>query len=154
MLLEPVPRTWLFIRLKSCSMLLMSWTAPWPSTATTVRAPKLALLKVISTLPESFTGVDYKCGYSFTWEGVYASNRDMITWLYIRLSGWDCLCWSNMRQPAVQRRVTLITAVDRFVLVANQDSNNIISYRIDPGSGRLLASGRESMLKLQFICFI
>ena len=116
------------------------------------------LAKVISTLPESFTGVSTSADIHLTSDGryLYASNRghDSLAVYQVLQDGLLMLVEYAPTGGQTPRNFA-ITADDRFVLVANQDSNNIISYRIDPSSGRLLATGHEINVKAPVcICFI
>ena len=119
---------------------------------------KLAMVQVISTLPESFTGANTAADIHLTSDGryLYASNR-----------GHDSLAVYHVLQDGLLKLVEYaptggqtprnfaIAADDRYLLVANQDSNNIVSYRIDPNNGRLLATGHEIHVKAPVcICFV
>ncbi|MFC5648895.1 lactonase family protein [Paenibacillus solisilvae] len=118
----------------------------------------LTLLQVISTLPESYTGESTCADIHLTSDGryLYASNRghDSLAVYQVLQDGQLAVveyASSGGRTP----RNFAITADNRYVLIANQDSNNIVSCRIDPESGRLQATGHEIQVKAPVcICLV
>lgn len=119
---------------------------------------ELTLLQVIGTLPESFTGISTCADIHLTSDGryLYASNRGHDSLAVYRVLQEGQLVLVEYAPSGGQTpRNFAITADDRYVVVANQDSNNILSYRIDPDSGRLLATGHEIQIKAPVcICLV
>lgn len=101
-------------------------------------------LQTISTLPAGFGGVNHPAEVLVhpSGEFLYGSNR-----------GHDSLAifaiGEDGRLKAIGHESTRgknprnfgIDPSGRFLIVANQDSNSVVSFRVDPDSGRLMATG-------------
>ncbi len=97
-------------------------------------------LQVVSTLPARFTGVSTGAEIAVHPNGrfVYGSNRgdDSIVVFAVNRNGRLKLV---QRQPTLGRtpRAFTIDPSGRWLLVGNQESNEIRVFRVDPDSGRL-----------------
>ena len=103
-------------------------------------------LQTISTLPEDFKGEDNSAEIEVDAKSrfVYASNRghDSIAVFAIGKDGKLKLV-ENVLTKGKAPRSFRIDPTGNYVLAANQNTSNIVVFRIDPKSGRLTDTGKS-----------
>jgi 6-phosphogluconolactonase len=108
----------------------------------------LAEVQTISTLPKDFNGSDISAEVQVHPSGrfVYGSNRgdDSIAVFGVADERTGRLDFVQ-RQPALGRTPRHFTfdPTGKWLLVENQDSNNIVVFRLDPATGRLTPAGEQ-----------
>ncbi|TYP67999.1 lactonase family protein [Paenibacillus methanolicus] len=107
----------------------------------------LALVQTVSTLPDGYEGVSWSADIHLSASGrfLYTSNRghDSIAVFAVGENG-QLTPIEHVSTEGSYPRNFAITPDDRFLLAANQQSNSIVSYRIDEASGRLTATGQRT----------
>ncbi len=105
----------------------------------------LTELQTISTLPKDFTGEDNSAEIEVDAKGryVYASNRghDSITVFAIGKDGKLAVV-QNILTKGKAPRSFRIDPTGAYLLAANQNTSNIVVFRIDPKSGQLTDTGK------------
>lgn len=101
-------------------------------------------MQTIATIPESFIG-ENKCGgvrVSADGRYLYGSNRghDSIVVFAIDTDNGKLSCVENVPSGGSWPREFTIDLTGNLLLVANQRSNNIATFKIDKSSGRLKAT--------------
>jgi 6-phosphogluconolactonase len=103
-------------------------------------------IQTISTLPKDFTGEDNSAEIEVDAKGrfVYASNRghDSIAVFAIGKDGKLALV-ENVSTKGKAPRNFRIDPTGAFLLAANQNTGNIVVFRIDQKSGRLTDTGKS-----------
>jgi 6-phosphogluconolactonase len=106
------------------------------------------LLQTVKMLPEGFKGTNGAAAIHITPNGKFLYATD-------RLDASNILVYSispdNGQLTFVQRQSTFgknprdftIDPTGRFLIAANQDSDNIVVFKIDQGSGKLLATNNR-----------
>jgi 6-phosphogluconolactonase len=126
--------------------------------AYTPASGKLSELQTISTLPADFHGEDNSAEIEVHAKGrfLYASNRghDSITVFAIGRDGKLTVVENVPTQGHIPRNFK-IDPTGRYLFAANQNTNNIVLFKIDPGTGRLSAAGQtlevQSPVCVQFV---
>ncbi|NND34384.1 MAG: lactonase family protein [Saprospiraceae bacterium] len=99
-----------------------------------------------STLPEEFDGKNYCADIHITQDGkfLYASNRGHHSIAIFEVTGQG-----GLKRIAIEpvrgewpRNFTL-SPDDQFLLVANQNTNNVTVFEVNPATGQLTYTGRE-----------
>ena len=107
----------------------------------------LTELQTLSTLPKDFSGEDNSAELEVDAKGrfLYASNRghDSIAVFAIGKDGKLTMV-ENASTLGKTPRNFKIDPTGAFLFAANQDSGNIIQFRIDPKSGRLKPTGKTA----------
>jgi 6-phosphogluconolactonase len=119
------------------------------STVTTfARDPLKGSLKeaqTLSTLPKNFTGTSWSADIHVSLDGrfVYCSNRghDSIAIFAIGSRHGDLSLVGHEPTRGMTPRNFAIDPTGTFLLVANQNSDNIVTFRRDKKTGRLNATG-------------
>ena len=105
----------------------------------------LTEIQTISTLPKDFTGEDNSAEIEVDAKGryVYASNRghDSITVFAIGKDGKLAVV-QNILTKGKAPRSFRIDPTGAYLLAANQNTSNIVVFRIDPKSGQLTDTGK------------
>ena len=105
----------------------------------------LTEMQTISTLPKDFTGEDNSAEIEVDAKGryVYASNRghDSITVFAIGKDGKLTMV-QNILTKGKAPRSFRIDPTGAYLLAANQNTSNIVVFRIDPKSGQLTDTGK------------
>ena len=105
--------------------------------------------QAISTLPEGQSVFAGSADIHITPSGkyLYASNRaevNNIAMYSINQSSGELKIIGHQTVFGKAPRNFVIDPTGTFLLVANQDSNNVITFRIDSGSGKLIETGLQS----------
>ena len=107
----------------------------------------LTELQTLSTLPKEFSGEDNSAELEVDAKGrfLYASNRghDSIAVFAIGKDGKLTMV-ENASTLGKTPRNFKIDPTGAFLFAANQDSGNIVQFRIDPKSGRLKPTGKTA----------
>ena len=103
----------------------------------------LSLLQIVSTLPPDFTAPNTDAEIMLHPNGsfVYVSNRghDSIT-TFKRDSSTGLLTWlETVPSGGAHPRHFSVSQDGSWLICANRDSNNLVSFRVNPSSGRLSA---------------
>jgi len=105
----------------------------------------LTEIQTISTLPKDFTGEDNSAEIEVDAKGrfVYATNRghDSITVFAIAKDG-KLTVVQNVPTKGKAPRSFRIDPTGAFLLAANQNTSNIVVFRIDPKTGQLTDTGK------------
>jgi len=105
----------------------------------------LTEIQTISTLPKDFTGEDNSAEIEVDAKGrfVYATNRghDSITVFAIGKDG-KLTVVQNVLTKGKAPRSFKIDPTGGYLLAANQNTSNIVVFRIDPKSGQLTDTGK------------
>jgi 6-phosphogluconolactonase len=107
-------------------------------------------IQMIATIPENFAG-ENKCGgikVSADGKHLYGSNRghNSIVVFDIDENNGKLLYVQNVPSGGSWPREFTIDPTGNLLLVANQHSNNIATFKIDKTSGRLTDTGRQVKL--------
>jgi len=106
----------------------------------------LSEIQTLSTLPKDFSGENYCAEVVVHPNGrfLYGSNRghDSIAVFSVDRQGKLALIEHVSTQGKFPRNFA-IEPGGTYMLVANQNSNNVVVFRIDPKTGRLTATGRQ-----------
>jgi 6-phosphogluconolactonase len=107
-------------------------------------------LQTISTLPKDFKGENTDAEVEVSSDGkfLYNSNRghDSITVFGINPQKGTLTPLEHVPTQGKTPRHFAIDPTHSYLLVANQDSNNIVVFRVDTKSGRLTPTGEELKL--------
>ncbi len=108
---------------------------------------KISPLQRIRNTPDSFKGDPGSADIHLTSNGkyLYASNRGDANTIAVYEVGADGTL-TNKQYVSVKGkhpRNFLIDPTDKFLLVANKDSDNVVVFSIDPQTGLLTATGTE-----------
>ena len=111
----------------------------------------LSEFQVIGTLPTGFSGSNTTADIHVHPSGsfVYGSNRDTTALPYsqwIRTAGGSHQLEHRSTRGRTPRNFS-INPSGRFLIAANQDSDNIVSFHIDQESGQLMPTGREVSIR-------
>jgi len=105
----------------------------------------LAEIETLSTLPKEFSGEDNSAELEVDAKGrfLYGSNRghDSIAVFRIGKDGKLTMVENTLTQGKTPRNFK-IDPTGAYLFAANQDSGNIVQFRIDPKSGRLKPTGK------------
>ena len=106
---------------------------------------KLVEKQTISTLPDDFSGTSHTADVHVTTSGkfLYGSNRghDSLAMFQVDADSGKLEFIGTESTGGKNPRNFAIDPSDTFVLAANQDSDNIVTLRIDPMSGALTPTG-------------
>ena len=106
-------------------------------------------LRTLTTLPKDFSGPNSSADIHVSPDGrfVYCSNRghDSIAIFTIDTHG-NIGTIGHESTRGVTPRNFAIDPAGRFLLVANQKSDNIVAFRRDPKTGRLNSTGRPAQV--------
>lgn len=102
-------------------------------------------LQTLSALPKNFTGTSWSADIHVSRDGrfVYCSNRghDSIAIFAIGASHGELSLVGYEPTRGMTPRNFAVDPTGTFLLVANQKSDNIVSFRVDHKTGRLAATG-------------
>jgi 6-phosphogluconolactonase len=105
----------------------------------------LTPLQVMSTLPTDFTGTSTTAEIAVTPDGrfVYGSNRghDSVTIFAANAEGLLSIVGWQPTQGAEPRFIGLDPA-GRFLQATNEQGDTVVTFRIDPASGKLTPTGQ------------
>jgi 6-phosphogluconolactonase len=105
----------------------------------------LAQIQSITTLPIDYTGTNYCADIHIGKEGqfLYGSNRghDSIAVYAINQDTGHLTFIEHTKTKGQTPRNFVIDPLGKFLLVANQNSNSIVTFEIDARSGRLIDTG-------------
>jgi 6-phosphogluconolactonase len=105
----------------------------------------LTEIQTVSTLPQGFSGENYCADIHISADGkfVYGSNRghDSIVVLGFDQSNGKLTYIQNVSTGGKWPRNFALDSSGRFLLVANQNTNNIVSFKIDSKTGKLAPTG-------------
>lgn len=106
----------------------------------------LALIQVVSTLPENFTGHTTTAEIAVSADGrfVYCSNRGHDSVAVYAADPADGSLTAIEWQPTQGRdpRFIGLEPAGRFLYAANQQSDTIVTFRVDANSGKLAPTGQ------------
>lgn len=114
----------------------------------------LTFVSTVSSLPAGFTGKDSSAEITVHPSGkfLYASNRGANTIAMFRIGKDGTLGTAGAAEQITSGgkspRNFAIDPTGKWMLVANQDTDNIVIYKIDGGSGKLTATGRELKISM------
>lgn len=112
-------------------------------------------LQTISTLPEPFEGESIGADIHITPDGkfLYGSNRghDSIAMYAIASNGLLKIIGFQSTGGAIPRNFS-IDPFGKFLIAANQETNTIVSFRIQAVSGELRESGHEIKIPAKPVC--
>ena len=128
---------------------------PWPGTA---ERGTLTRLQNISTLPEGFTGSNTAAQVAVDSSGrfLYASNRGDDSIAVFSIDDRAGNAESGAAGGAVEVRAPRHFTLDpgnQWLLVANQDTSNIVVFARNSHSGLLTPSGNEYSLSFP-VCLV
>ena len=107
---------------------------------------KLTVLQTLSTLPAGFQGANTGAEVQVSPSGafVYGSNRghDSIVVFHVEADGTLSLVGHQSALGKTPRHFQLERS-GKVLLVANQDSGNVVTFRVDPATGLLTPTGQE-----------
>jgi 6-phosphogluconolactonase len=111
----------------------------------------LTRFQVISTLPSGETKPAASADIHVTPDGkyLYASNRGDINNIAIYVIDQDTGTLRLLGHQSTKGRTPRNFAIDpsgKFLLVANQDSNNVVTFKIDPANGKLIDTGEKASI--------
>jgi 6-phosphogluconolactonase len=100
-------------------------------------------LQVMSTLPDEFTGYSTAAEIAVKPGGVYASNRgsDSIAWFKVypdgklKIFGWQSTLGKTPRFIGIE-------PAGHYLYAANEQSDTVVTMRIDPNTGHLTPNGK------------
>jgi 6-phosphogluconolactonase len=108
----------------------------------------LTELQTLSTLPQGFSGENYCADIHVSADGkfVYGSNRghDSIVVFGFNQSNGKLTYVENVSTGGKWPRNFTLDPSGKILLVANQNSNNIVSFKIDNKTGKLTPTGKET----------
>ena len=106
----------------------------------------LTKLQTLSTLPAGYTGTSTGAEVQVAPSGhfVYGSNRgrDSIVVFHVEADGTLTYVTDTPTMGQTPRHFQ-IEATGALLLVANQDSGNVVSFRVDPVAGTLTPTGQS-----------
>ncbi|MDQ2692500.1 MAG: lactonase family protein, partial [Chloroflexota bacterium] len=108
-------------------------------------AGNLEEVETISTLPPGFEGENLCADLHIQGRYLYASNRkhDSIAWFLIDGdTGWLSY-QGEVPSGGKEPRGFAIDPTGSFLLAAHERSDNVVTFRIDPATGKPLATGIE-----------
>ncbi len=101
-------------------------------------------LQTLSTLPQGFTGHSTCAEVQITPDGkfLYGSNRghDSLAIYSIGADGMLTLAGHESTRGKIPRNFE-ISPCGKFLAAANQDSNTVVMFRLDPATGKLTPTG-------------
>ena len=105
-------------------------------------------IQAVPTLPEGFSGTNTAAELRVSRSGrfLYGSNRGDDSLVTFSINSSDGKLTYVAREPAGGKtpRNFVLDPTGAFALVANQNSNAIIVFRIDPATGRLVPAGHSA----------
>lgn len=109
---------------------------------------KLEIVQHISTLPEDFTGESYPADIHLSPDGryIYGSNRGHDSIVRLAIDSTTGLLSEPVWSEAGGEWPRNFVVLEDYVLVANQNSNNIAVFKRDGVTGTLTATGNELQL--------
>ena len=106
--------------------------------------------QTVSTLPDGFAGENLGAEICVAPSGryAYASNRghDSIAAYAVDGTTGELSPLGHQPSQGVGPRYFTIDARGSFLLAANQDSDTVVIFRVDPGSGALRATGQAAQV--------
>ncbi len=113
--------------------------------------PTMEPIQIISTLPENFTSTNTAAEillHPKTEKFLYASNRghDSIAVFSVETTTGFLSLIQHIGVQGQTPRNFNISPDGKFLIVANQDSNNLVLFTIDEQTGRLTATGSSAQI--------
>lgn len=110
-------------------------------------------IQTISTLPEGFGGKNLCADLHICRKYLYASNRkhDTIAWYLIDENTGQLAYKGEIPSGGREPRSFVIDPSGTFLLAAHEKSDNIVVFRIDPGTGGLYRTGYDAQVS-QPVC--
>lgn len=110
-------------------------------------SPKMTSLQTLPTLPAEFKDKNWCADIHLSGDGkfLYATNRghqSIVTWQVDDASGRLTFV-DRVSVGGAWPRNFLVDPTDQFVLVANQESDNIVVFRRNAQTGKLTSTGEE-----------
>jgi 6-phosphogluconolactonase len=105
-------------------------------------------LQTVSTLPANFEGENLCAELHICGEYLYASNRkhDSIAWYLIEANTGQLTYQGESPSGGREPRGFAIDPTGNFLLAAHERSDNVVIFRIDPATGKLIETGQEVKL--------
>jgi 6-phosphogluconolactonase len=102
-------------------------------------------IQTITTLPENYKGENLCADLHIHGKYLYASNRghDSIVCFFIDENTGQLVHRKHISTEGKEPRNFAIDPSGTFLLVANQDTHNVITFRIDAESGQLSGTGHQ-----------
>ncbi len=114
------------------------------------QAGHLEEVQTISTLPPDFEGENLCADLHIYGKYLYASNRkhDSIAWYLIDEKTGRLTYQGEVPSGGKEPRGFDIDPTGNFLLAAHERSDNVVIFRLDPGTGKPLQAGKE--IKVSF----